>query len=182
MPRIIENLSNDIIEKAIEIIVNEGIEKLSIRRLASELGVAASTIYTYYESKEQIISAIAMNKWEETLSCIDEMCDSDLSEVEILSMIADRIRVFFKPLFVYHFASVSKLSIAVESVSPHKDSYKKKISDLLCERVENLLSKREHEEADIREMAPVLTNLIVLSLHSDDLNIKELMEVMKKLF
>jgi len=43
---------------ALEFLDREGLEALSMRRLASELGVAAMTIYSYYASKEDLLEAV----------------------------------------------------------------------------------------------------------------------------
>lgn len=51
--------SERIIEVATRICDEEDIEVLTIRRLASELGVGAMTLYSYFRSKEEILDAIA---------------------------------------------------------------------------------------------------------------------------
>ncbi|WP_411087310.1 TetR/AcrR family transcriptional regulator [Streptomyces sp. 061-3] len=51
--------SEQIIEVATRICDEEDIEVLTIRRLASDLGVGAMTLYSYFRSKEEILDAIA---------------------------------------------------------------------------------------------------------------------------
>lgn len=51
--------SERIIEVATRICDEEDIEVLTIRRLASDLGVGAMTLYSYFRSKEEILDAIA---------------------------------------------------------------------------------------------------------------------------
>ena len=51
MPKIIENLHNNILDEARRIIDEKGADALSMRNLANRLGIAPSTLYNYYESK-----------------------------------------------------------------------------------------------------------------------------------
>lgn len=43
---------------ALEFLDRQGLEALSMRRLAAELGVGAMTLYTYYRSKEELLEAV----------------------------------------------------------------------------------------------------------------------------
>ena len=181
MPKIIENLTDDILEKAAGIIENDGIEKLSIRRLSSDLGIAASTIYNYYDGKEALINAAAMKKWEETLAGIDEICSSDSDVIEILSMITDRIRVFFRPFFLYHISHVNKNEKGGKTIPDHPLEYRNTIYSQLSSRVEGLLKSRGYTEDDAGEMATVLTKLTVLTMHGDDVGMEDIVRVIKKL-
>jgi AcrR family transcriptional regulator len=51
--------SERIIEVATRICDEEGVEVLTIRRLASDLGVGAMTLYSYFRGKEEILDGIA---------------------------------------------------------------------------------------------------------------------------
>lgn len=46
-------------DRALEIIDSEGLEALSMRRLADQLGVQAASIYSHYSSKDTVLDAIA---------------------------------------------------------------------------------------------------------------------------
>lgn len=48
-----------IVEVAVRICDSERIESLTIRRLASELGVGTMTLYSYFRSKEEILDGVA---------------------------------------------------------------------------------------------------------------------------
>ena len=47
-----------IVATAVAIIDNEGLEALTVRRLASELGVAPMTVYSYVRGKEEILDLV----------------------------------------------------------------------------------------------------------------------------
>ena len=47
--------SEQILSKASELYLSEGLEALSMRKLARELGVTAPALYRYYGSKEDVL-------------------------------------------------------------------------------------------------------------------------------
>lgn len=49
---------DEIVEAALAILDADGIDAVSFRRLGSELGVSHMTLYTYFESKEQLLNAM----------------------------------------------------------------------------------------------------------------------------
>jgi AcrR family transcriptional regulator len=70
----IEGVRENILEQAIAVIVEFGYVGFTMRRLASRLGVTATTIYNYYKSKDELYIAI-LNRGFETL----------LAEVELVN-------------------------------------------------------------------------------------------------
>ena len=53
-PEEVEAAKQRILEKALEIITERGYEGLSMRRLGRHLGMAAATVYNYFQNKEEI--------------------------------------------------------------------------------------------------------------------------------
>ena len=53
-----ENKELIIREKAIEMIVNEGFDGLSMQKLAKEANISASTIYIYFQSREDLLNKL----------------------------------------------------------------------------------------------------------------------------
>jgi AcrR family transcriptional regulator len=59
--RLRDNNKEDIVkQKAIEMLVNQGIEGFGMNRLAKESGVSVATLYIYYADKEDLIKKIAI--------------------------------------------------------------------------------------------------------------------------
>ncbi len=56
-----------ILEKAMEITTQEGIDALSIRKLAASLNIAVGCMYNYYKNKEQLLDAVVNTFWEQIL-------------------------------------------------------------------------------------------------------------------
>ena len=51
-------------EKAIEMIVKDGFDGLSMHKLAKAAGVSPATIYIYYKDKEDLILQLSIEEWE----------------------------------------------------------------------------------------------------------------------
>ena len=70
MPRLrrpqqeIDAIKKEILDTALELIIKNGFQNLSMRRLASKLGMTATTIYNYFSNKDEINLMIRMNGFE----------------------------------------------------------------------------------------------------------------------
>jgi AcrR family transcriptional regulator len=60
----IENTRGRILDTALNIIIEEGFNNLSLRKIASRLGVTATTIYNYYTNKDEINLMIRIRAFE----------------------------------------------------------------------------------------------------------------------
>jgi AcrR family transcriptional regulator len=60
----IEKTKDHILDKALEIIGNEGYDSLTMRKLGDRLGCAAKTIYNYFSSKEEIYIRVLTRGFE----------------------------------------------------------------------------------------------------------------------
>ncbi|MGN0426774.1 MAG: TetR/AcrR family transcriptional regulator [Agathobacter sp.] len=57
-----------ILEKTMEIAIREGVDSVSIRKLASACGIAIGSVYNYYPNKEAVIAAVAEQFWDGILN------------------------------------------------------------------------------------------------------------------
>jgi len=60
----IKNIQNRILEAALDIIVQEGFPALTMRRIASRIGMTAPNIYNYYKSKDEIYISLVIQGFE----------------------------------------------------------------------------------------------------------------------
>lgn len=60
----VENTRGRILDTALDIIIREGFNNLSVRKIASRLGVTATTIYNYYTNKNEINLMIRIRGFE----------------------------------------------------------------------------------------------------------------------
>ena len=60
----IDNTREHILDTALDIIIKEGFNNLSVRKIASRLGVTATTIYNYYTNKDELNLMIRIRGFE----------------------------------------------------------------------------------------------------------------------
>ncbi len=56
-----------ILDKTMEIALAEGVDKVSIRKIASACGIAIGSVYNYYGNKDAVIAAAAERFWDNAL-------------------------------------------------------------------------------------------------------------------
>lgn len=88
------NLKEHILSTAKDIATKEGIDKLNVRRVAKESGVAIGTIYNYYPSKGDIVTAVIEDFWKNAFAGINF---SILDELDII----DRTEMLYLHLLNY---------------------------------------------------------------------------------
>ena len=65
MPKIIENLREQIIEEARNQLFTVGYAKTTIRSVAGACGIGVGTVYNYFPSKDLLISSFMLEDWHE---------------------------------------------------------------------------------------------------------------------
>lgn len=97
------NLRNELIEKAIAIIIDEGEQGLSIRKVAGACGVTYAAPYSHFKSKEELLLACreyVSNLFAEHLS--NSIADKDITKPETLNILGNAYIEFFKLHPVYY--------------------------------------------------------------------------------
>ncbi len=80
----VESVKQEILAKALQLIVSEGYDKLSMRRIASQMGITAATIYNYFKSKEEINLWIRVKGFEIMDGMLSKAVDAKCSLEETL--------------------------------------------------------------------------------------------------
>lgn len=70
MPKIIENLREQLLEEARRQIAERGYTGTTIRSVAGACGVGVGTVYNYFSSKEMLIAAFMMEDWQKQLDAM----------------------------------------------------------------------------------------------------------------
>lgn len=84
----VERFRNRILDIALDIILKQGFDNLSIRKIASRLGVTATTIYNYYSSKDELNLMIRVRGFEILHDMLKAQYDqSDHIEAQFTGMI-----------------------------------------------------------------------------------------------
>ena len=63
MPKIIDNIRDNAVSQAREVLVSEGYGSLTMRGIAARCGVAVGTMYNYFESKEHLTGCVVVEDW-----------------------------------------------------------------------------------------------------------------------
>lgn len=74
--------NTEILNTAFEIVVDEGIEKLSMRKIANEVGCTPSTLYHYFTDKNDLLNQLILYVDQRIM---DEFWQEDLNLREIIS-------------------------------------------------------------------------------------------------
>lgn len=175
MPKIIENLRDDILSESLKIIRDEGVDRLSIRYLSSRLAIAPSTIYNYFDSKEQIVRVLIKAHWEKALDDIDNMCRKKINIRTALPEIVENLRSCVKPLLQFH------IKAAIGKNKSSEFDFGNIIIDPLSRRMKLLITGSGIPETDAEEMAPVLSKLAIACMCDPGLDIEEIIRTTSKM-
>lgn len=72
----IKDIQGRILEAALNIIVQEGFPALTMRRLASRIGMTAPNIYNYYQNKDEIYISLVIQGFEMLHRELMSVCDA----------------------------------------------------------------------------------------------------------
>ena len=64
-----------VVDRALALSDTEGLDALTIRRLATELGVTPMALYWHFRSKEELLAGLAERVWAEIDTDVDEAAD-----------------------------------------------------------------------------------------------------------
>ena len=70
MPKIIENVREQLMTEAKAQIARQGYKNTTIRSVASGCGIAAGTVYNYFKSKDMLIASFILRDWLEIIESI----------------------------------------------------------------------------------------------------------------
>ncbi len=70
MPKIIENVREQLLHEARSQIMNNGYKNTTIRSVAGACGLGVGTVYNYFKSKDILIASFILEDWQE---CLNQM-------------------------------------------------------------------------------------------------------------
>ena len=80
MPKIIENVREQLLGEAKRQIAKKGYGKTTIRSVASACGFGVGTVYNYFKSKDMLIASFMVEDWQESLSKMEKKSTSDVKD------------------------------------------------------------------------------------------------------
>lgn len=135
-----ENKEFDIRQKAIEMIVRNGFDGLSMQKLAKSVGISASTIYVYFNSREDLLTKLyidVQNKFEK--DALDNFT-ADLSfEDGLWLQWTNRLKNINRNPLAYQFYEQFRTSPLIS----HKDIKPAIFRKVMNDFVDNAVQKKE---------------------------------------
>lgn len=90
-----ELMRRDLLDAAVELIRSEGVEALTMDRVAEAAGVAKGTVYLYFENKRRLVERAVETLIEPLVTEVSELLDSDLpAEDRLRGMAGANLRFF----------------------------------------------------------------------------------------
>jgi len=83
-PEEVEAVRQEIMEHALTIIVSDGFDGLSMRKLAGRLDITAKTIYNYFHNKDEIYLHLLIRGFKDLLACLEKSVKVDMAPIDQL--------------------------------------------------------------------------------------------------
>lgn len=94
MPKIIDNLEENILSAARRLVAEHGYAAVTMRAVAKECGIAVGTFYNYYPSKDAMLAACLLHDWQAALAAAGEKTAAAQSAEEAVGAVFDAVRTF----------------------------------------------------------------------------------------
>lgn len=80
MPKIIENIRENLLTEARHQVMEQGYGAMTIRSVAKACGVGVGTVYNYFASKDMLVASFMLEDWQQCLQRIKAGCDREDSD------------------------------------------------------------------------------------------------------
>lgn len=91
-----------IIETALKLFITKGYHSTSISNIAKEAGVAVGLMYNYFSSKEELLSSIIDENFEQLFRLVTETLGRDIDKLDVRKMIDIMIETIIKQNQSWH--------------------------------------------------------------------------------
>lgn len=155
----IEAIRKKIIDTASEILVSEGWESLSIRKIANKIEYSPGIIYHYFKDKNEIVATIVENGYEEMLKKIINIPgNGDNLEEEIVSGLKAYIEFMLENPEKFKIILMTDVEVIQEKVSMLErgiSNHRKSIANL-CRLLNLGIEKNKFKEMDVELTAQII--------------------------
>ena len=111
------NLREELIEKGIEVINEEGEEKLSLRKVAKMCGVSNAAPYTYFKKKSDLLYAMSDYIWGILAAELDRMRKKYENQEDLLVKLGKTYVMFFCENHRYYHFMISRKNMKIDLFS-----------------------------------------------------------------
>lgn len=175
-----ENLRGELLKYAQNIADSKGYDKISIRALAKQAGIATGTVYNYFSNKDEILLAMTDEYWYKALS--------DMSAAIKPASFDKQLEQIYQYLFKHVLSSASTL---MNSLSAVRETGQQRMTSMHTVMRENFIGYLEKDNGIRDEVwtdfftKEKFTNFIIenimLSLRMRAKNIDLLVEVVRRI-
>lgn len=96
-----ENKRKQIMDAALNLFANKGFFDTSINMIAKEAGISKGLVYNYFENKEDLITTIIHNGFDELMSVFDKNKDGVLTKDEFIFFINETFEILKNNIHFY---------------------------------------------------------------------------------
>lgn len=175
MPKLIENLRENLLGYARGVVLEQGYDALTVRGVAAACDVAVGTVYNYFPSKDILVASVMLEDWQRALEAMRARAARTQSALDGLRGISDAIAAFAR-IYRGAWAQYSARSNAAPVVGKWHHQLISQLCAIiqpLLERfgclfhpsltaflAETLLSASIDPESRFDDLAPILTKLL----------------------
>jgi len=140
MPKIINNIKDEYLKIAKRIILVDGFQALTLRKVAKESNTALGTLYNHFDNKADLVANVMVADWQKYLEETKKKCESIKDQKKGLSIIYQMIRDFSND-----YRSVWKENNSISSITYQRHvmlvEQTKKLLDLVIENRDDRLKR-----------------------------------------
>ena len=174
MPKIIENIRENLLEEAKRQVKELGYSAMTIRSVANACGVGVGTVYNYFSSKDMLVASFMLEDWEVCMKDITK----GVSEAEVfqdaLYCIHSNLRSFKEKYILlftdkdaeagYTASSIQRHSILrnqlAESLKMWTSKQTKSDANFLAVFIAESVLTWTMEDKEFEQIAPILLQLV----------------------
>ena len=159
----------EIIEKCLVLIRNQGWQSFNIRKLAEECNISTGTVYNYFDSKTSLLVEVVENVWDEIFDHGDLEFDDILGYVDWIFSRIQYGNEKYSGFFRAHsslFSDSEKNEAKIAMVRMWKKFRADLVVTLQKDRKVDLFSKQDQES--VEKMINIILSMILASIVKQD--------------
>lgn len=143
MPKIVENLRNNLLDEAKKQVLESGYSTMTIRSVASACGVGVGTVYNYFPSKDMLVASFMLDDWQLCMEVICSCCEKEKAPENVLLPLYQQLRKFMDKYSVLFQDESAEVSFAPAFQKRHKQ-----LRDQIAEPLLKICGKQQKVSAE----------------------------------